>query len=257
MTRFYVCTNKNCPRRGWHVSHANVMRDPRDVFPRCPGCSLVSHMSRVQTPQERAADERAYADFLKLQKFVAACRRQWGRGTQIVLRPNEPQQSSGGSKNCSSQAMQSKASNGVPQMGTVDDYYPSKYLKSEDLDGEDVVVTIERVGEDLFEDDEGRKRPKPILHFREDVKPLIVNKTNFKKIAEVAGKDHNTWPPATRLILFPDKLPNGNDTIKVRIPPKPKAKTAPAKPMPKPDPDWSNEGDDLPTANPGFEEDAA
>jgi hypothetical protein len=237
----YFCTNQKCKYRGRYVSHASAMRDPRDFFPRCPGCSLVSHMTPAQTPEEPAADERAYKDFLQLQKFAAACRRQWP-SAKIVLRPNEPQQSSGGSKNCSSPAMQSNAKNGVPAMGTIDDYFPSKFLKPDDLDGADVGVTIKSTTEEPFEDDEGKKRLKPILHFREDVKPLIVNKTNFKRIMEVAGKDHNTWP-GTRLILFPDKLLNGNDTIRVRIPPKPKAKAAPPKPTPEPD-IWPDEADD-------------
>ena len=77
----YFCTNQKCKYRGRYVSHASAMRDPRDFFPRCPGCSLVSHMTPAQTPEEPAADERAYKDFLQLQKFgreiVVDCSHCW------------------------------------------------------------------------------------------------------------------------------------------------------------------------------------
>jgi hypothetical protein len=115
-------------------------------------------------------------------------------------------------------------------MPTIDDYFPSKFLNAASLDGEDLNVTIESVSEDTFEDkDSGENRLKPILHFREkNVKPMICNKTNFKRIAAVAGQDTANWP-GTKLILYPDTVPVGGkeiDTIKVRIPSKPKAAKA-------------------------------
>jgi hypothetical protein len=49
--------------------------------------------------------------------------------------------------------------------------------------------TINEVGHDKFKEDDGTERLKPILYFAEKVKPLILNKSNFTKIAEVAGGD--------------------------------------------------------------------
>ena len=41
-----------------------------------------------QTPEQRCADVIAAQEFHQIQKFVAACRRQWP-GAKIVLRPLE------------------------------------------------------------------------------------------------------------------------------------------------------------------------
>jgi hypothetical protein len=41
-----------------------------------------------QTPEQRCADTVAAREFYQMQKFVAACRRQWPDAV-IVLRPND------------------------------------------------------------------------------------------------------------------------------------------------------------------------
>ena len=114
-------------------------------------------------------------------------------------------------------------------MATIDDFYPSKFLKPAELDGEDITVTINEVGQDSFRDDDGTQRAKPILYFKERVKPLILNKTNFTRIAEVAGNDTDDWH-GTRLVLYADKVNmrgKSVDTIRVRPAPKAKAPVAP------------------------------
>jgi hypothetical protein len=42
----------------------------------------------TQTPEQRCADVIAAQEFHQIQKFAAACRRQWP-GAMIVLRPNQ------------------------------------------------------------------------------------------------------------------------------------------------------------------------
>jgi hypothetical protein len=112
-------------------------------------------------------------------------------------------------------------------MAKLDDYYPKKFLSPADVD-EDTIVTITEVGEDTFKDDNGEQRKKPILYFKERVKPLILNKTNFERIAEVAGDDTEGWH-ATRLILYRDKVNmRGKSVDTVRVRPAPKAKAAAA-----------------------------
>jgi hypothetical protein len=111
-------------------------------------------------------------------------------------------------------------------MPTIEDFFPSKFLKPALLDGEEPTVTIAEVGQDNFRDDDGTMRPKPILYFKEKVKPLIVNKTNFTRIAEVAGNEIEGWH-GTKLVLFVDKVSmhgKSVDTIRVRPAPKGKAK---------------------------------
>ena len=117
-------------------------------------------------------------------------------------------------------------------MANRDKYFPSKYLKPTDVE-EDIDVTVNEVGEDSFKDDNGTDRLKPILFFAERVKPLILNKTNFDKIADVAGQDTDNWH-GTRLVLFADKVPMRGkmvDTIRVRPAPKSKATKPAAEPV--------------------------
>jgi len=52
-------------------------------------------------------------------------------------------------------------------MATANDYFPSNYIRAADLGGKPRTVTIDRVAEDLFEND-GRKQKKAIAHFREN-----------------------------------------------------------------------------------------
>jgi hypothetical protein len=76
--------------------------------------------------------------------------------------------------------------NGVKTMATINQLYPSRFLKAEDMNGEDVSYTIqglelEEVGSD--------QEDKPVLYFKESDKGLILNKTNFKTIASICGQD--------------------------------------------------------------------
>jgi hypothetical protein len=109
-------------------------------------------------------------------------------------------------------------------MASIEDFYPSKFLKASDIE-EDTSVTIHEVGRDNFRDDDGANRLKPIIYFRErGVKPLICNKTNFQRIAEVAGADTDDWA-GTRLVLFADKVSmHGKSVDPIRVRPAPKAK---------------------------------
>jgi len=78
-------------------------------------------------------------------------------------------------------------------MPTIDEFFPSNYLRATDLGGKEHDVTIDRVESDVFEND-GRKQKKPIVFFRDNAKPLVVNKTNFQLIAKACGEDSKDWP---------------------------------------------------------------
>jgi hypothetical protein len=80
-------------------------------------------------------------------------------------------------------------------MSNIHEFFPSNYLRAADLGGKEVDVTIDRVTSEEFEED-GKKRKKPVVHFRNaGIKPLVVNKTNAMLIAAACGsEDYNTWP---------------------------------------------------------------
>jgi hypothetical protein len=118
-------------------------------------------------------------------------------------------------------------------VATIEDFYPNKFLKPANVE-EDLTVTIDEVGADTIQDDDGTKKKKPILYFKEQVKPLILNRTNFVRIAELAGNETDDWH-GTKLILYADTVSmRGKSVATIRVRPAPKAKAAAAaEPAPK------------------------
>ena len=70
------------------------------------------------------------------------------------------------------------------------DAFPSKYISSDDLDEQrPTTLTISRV-EKLPPDE---KIDKPVCYFDEAQKGLLLNQTNFKRIAHSYGDDTKDW----------------------------------------------------------------
>src|SRR6516162_428219 len=89
-------------------------------------------------------------------------------------------------------------------LDSIGDFFPSNYLRAADLAGKDVIVTIDRVAGEEFED-EGRKRIKPVVHFREtSVKPLVCNKTNSMLLAAACGSEKIATWTGRQVVLYPD-----------------------------------------------------
>jgi len=109
-------------------------------------------------------------------------------------------------------------------MANIDDFYPSKFLRTSDLKGKEITVTIDRVEAEEFEQD-GVKRPKPVVHFRNNgLKPLVLNKTNSTRIATALGnKDTDAWM-GKQVRLYPDMEEfkgQVHEVVRVRRAPKP------------------------------------
>ena len=82
----------------------------------------------------------------------------------------------------------------------VNDLYPSKYLKAEDIKGRPPVsVVIAKVTmEELGEGD--NKQLKPILYFQGKERGLALNKTNANMIAHTFGNETDDWVGKTILL---------------------------------------------------------
>ena len=109
-------------------------------------------------------------------------------------------------------------------MANIDDFYPSKFLRTSDLKGKEITVTIDRVEAEEFEQD-GVKRAKPVVHFRNNgLKPLVLNKTNSTRIATALGnKDTDAWM-GKQVRLYPDMEEfkgQVHEVVRVRRAPKP------------------------------------
>lgn len=108
----------------------------------------------------------------------------------------------------------------------VSDAFPSKYLKAEDIGKRRVVVTIDRV--DMEDFDDGKKL---IIFFQGKQKGMVLNKTNASNIAYLYGDETNGWPGKnvelfTMLVEF-----QGRQVPALRISPPP-GETMESEPLP-------------------------
>ena len=105
-------------------------------------------------------------------------------------------------------------------MTTLDDLYPSKFIKASDLKGQDVNLTItnqtvEEVGKTA--------EKKPVLYFKGTDKGLILNRTNANTIGKAYGQDTSAWK-VKRVTLFgttTDFAGEAVDCIRIRPPAEP------------------------------------
>lgn len=78
----------------------------------------------------------------------------------------------------------------------MNDIYPSKYLKADDLMGREVRVIMATVEMEKIGDDN-----KPVLYFKGKDKGVVLNKTNASTIAAAYGNESEDWFDQP-LILF-------------------------------------------------------
>ncbi len=90
-------------------------------------------------------------------------------------------------------------------MTTLNDLFPSKYLKASDIpEEEDLAVTITHLTREELGRDE-KKESKPIVYFQEVEKGLVLNTTNGKTIANLYGPKVEDWY-GKRIALFVDEV---------------------------------------------------
>tara|TARA_Y100000310_G_scaffold53134_1_gene48725 strand:- start:3330 stop:3833 length:504 start_codon:yes stop_codon:yes gene_type:complete len=79
--------------------------------------------------------------------------------------------------------------------------FPSKYLKAADLQGREVLLTINGI---RIEDVDGKGDNKPVLYFNErlDGPGLVLNITNANTIAASLGDETDNWS-GQQLVLYP------------------------------------------------------
>lgn len=123
-------------------------------------------------------------------------------------------------------------------MPNINDAFPSNYLKASDLQGREVVVSIDRVE---FEAVGREKEQKAVLHFIGKSKGFVLNKTNARKIIEISGSALTEEWHGVAIVIYPTETEYAGDTVDcIRVKPVNKAKmqrmTAPAPVAPPPPP---------------------
>ena len=94
--------------------------------------------------------------------------------------------------------------------------YPSKWLTAADLDENGIIVTIRSI--DMAKLPDGNE--KPVLHFDEIEKGLVLNKTNAKAIEKMYGDDTDDWEDE-RISLYPTWVDlRGEQVEAIRVKPK-------------------------------------
>lgn len=86
-------------------------------------------------------------------------------------------------------------------MAKLSEMFPSRWLRAEDLNGEDRLleidrVLVERIGQGPEASD------KYVIYFSDEKKGLVLNKTNALVLAKLYGDDTDEWE-GKRITLFP------------------------------------------------------
>ncbi len=115
-------------------------------------------------------------------------------------------------------------------MPTITEIFPSNRLSAADLQNKDVVVTVEKVEFEEF-DDNGRKVTKPVAHFVGSAKTMVLNKTNSLSIADITGQDNTDNWRGARICIYPTLTQFGAKMVEAirvkRVPETPPAAAAP------------------------------
>lgn len=68
-------------------------------------------------------------------------------------------------------------------------FFPSEYLGAIDFNSKTIIATIARVESKEVVNTNNKKHIRPVVHFKENLKPLICNATNSKAISKVARSE--------------------------------------------------------------------
>jgi hypothetical protein len=107
-------------------------------------------------------------------------------------------------------------------MGNMNDYYPSPWLRAEDLDGA-AVMTIRQVKDEEFPGQRGESdQIRPVVFFKEHDKGLILNKTNFVAMTKITGQSNTERWIGTRIQLRVQQVPAFGEVVdSIRVYPSP------------------------------------
>lgn len=116
----------------------------------------------------------------------------------------------------------------------------SKYLTKDDVGEEGIVLTIKGFRMETLKSDDGEEE-KMVLHFAEDVKPMVLNRTNAQLVGVATGAKTAGEARGKQIVVFNDptvsfggKITGGLRIKKLVGAPKP----APAAAMPDADIPW-------------------
>ena len=131
------------------------------------------------------------------------------------------------------------------------DAFPSQHLKAEDLQGRRIAVTIEDVTmEEVGQGD--KKETKPCAHFVGKDKSLVLNRTNWARLADFLGSDDSDDWGGRSVVLGVEKVDfQGKRVPAIRVLGLARARQGGSTAAPVAPPPPEIEPDDPPTAGDG------
>ena len=118
----------------------------------------------------------------------------------------------------------------------MNDVFPSKWIKAEDLGDDEVQLKIAGVEMEELTNEKGQKDNKPAARFVGQDKRLILSKTNWQRIAAQHGDDSDGWiGKVITLYAEPEAKSDSGYAARVKVP-KPKAVGSLVKPAAAPAP---------------------
>lgn len=101
-------------------------------------------------------------------------------------------------------------------MPSINDFFPSKWLKASDIPPAGITLTIAGLKEEEIESD----KKLPVIYFQGHSKGLVLNKTNSQMAGRLLGEDYTTWG-GKALHLVSEPVPYQGrvvDSIRVKPP---------------------------------------
>ena len=101
----------------------------------------------------------------------------------------------------------------------LNDIFPKRYARAEELQGKEVTLTIHRVRTEQMRMKDGTKTGKYVIEFDKTEKLFVLNKTNANAIAEALGEKKAVNWTGKRITLFPtqcDAFGKTADCIRVK-----------------------------------------
>lgn len=93
--------------------------------------------------------------------------------------------------------------------------FPSKYIKASDLRDQTVTVKIADV---KIEEVGQNKETKPVAYFEGKQKGMVLNKTNSRKIASLAGSPETEDWVGVEIAIYPTETEFGGESVEcIRI----------------------------------------
>lgn len=95
----------------------------------------------------------------------------------------------------------------------INKFFPSPYLRTNDIPAQGIVLTVKGVEEEKFEQRAGKTVTKPMMAFQETSQKLILNRTNAKLMEKFTGTPETEEWVGRKIRLAVVEVEYGGDIV--------------------------------------------